>query len=74
MRLTIIKTEGEIRAAMLAPTPGRRRIELTTEGSTIKDVRVGQCHFQPGDYSSGVKVLCETGHRTASRLPMHLMT
>lgn len=66
MRLEPVKLEGEIRAAMLAPTPDRPRIEMTTEGTTLKAVRVGQCHFASESYG-GLKVLREVEFERANR-------
>jgi hypothetical protein len=59
MKLLAIKTAGDIRAAVLAPTPGRPSVEVTTEGTTLKGVRIGQCHFTSEAYGSAFKVLRE---------------
>lgn len=67
MKLKKIKTEAEIRAALNAETPGRPRVEMLTEDSTIKGVRIGQCHLKGGQYGSSLEVFREVEFDEASR-------
>lgn len=66
MKLSKIKTEAEIRAALNAPTPGRPRVETTSVNGNLKEVRIGQCHIGIINYND-FSVMAEMPFEQAKR-------